>query len=98
MSREYKGEYKEGYGGECERGHTGDAVVGVRFEAVDVEQFLDAFERARLAVEALGRESTVAAQAMERLSRANRAARQALRPSWLQRLFHGRGRSRGRAP
>lgn len=59
-----------------------DIVVGVQFEARDIEPFLDAFERARLAVEALGQEVTVTAQAMERLGRANRSVRHVLHRPW----------------
>lgn len=54
----------------------GPITIGIQFEARDVDQFEAAMERARLAIQRLGEETTRAAEAMERLSRAARTVRE----------------------
>ena len=72
-----------GSSGECCRGGLDPLQVGVRFEAQDVEQFTGALQMAREAVRELAGETERAAEAMEQLSRAGKAARRVLyRPWW----------------
>lgn len=67
---------------ECSEQDRSFTTVGVRFEAHGIEQFEAAMEDARQVVERLGETTSDVAEAMERLSKANKAARSVLHRPW----------------